>query len=162
MGEPPRSCRAIRRPLQAQNRRVILGICGPGPNRAPEDDPGGHQPLGDALFSAQKLGGHPGRRAPSISQRRSPPRSPVCAGSTGYCLLVAGRLVPASGALFRHLYDEVRLKGGAADFSMDTRPYHEAVGSVLQAAFSQTLLLFYGLVLIILLLSEALLLHKTR
>jgi hypothetical protein len=64
--------------------------------------------------------------------------------------------------LFRRLYDEVRLKEGAADFSLDTRPFRKAVGSVMQVAFSQTLLLFYGPVLIILLLLEALLLHKTR
>ena len=57
-------------------------------------------------------------------------------------------------------YDEVRLKEGAADFSMDTRPFRRVVGSVMQVALSRTLLLFYGPVLIVLVLLESLLLPK--
>jgi hypothetical protein len=64
--------------------------------------------------------------------------------------------------LFRRLYDEVRLKEGAADFSMDTRPFRKAVGSVAQVSFSPTLLLFDGPVLIILLLLESLRPHKVH
>jgi hypothetical protein len=63
--------------------------------------------------------------------------------------------------LFRALFNEVRRKEGTADFSMDTRPFREAVGSVIQVAVSLTLL-FYGPVLIVLLLLESLLLHKAR
>jgi hypothetical protein len=64
--------------------------------------------------------------------------------------------------LFQRLYDEVRVKERAPDFSMDTRPFHKAVGSVIKVAFSRTLLLFYGPVFIVLVLLESLLLHKTR
>jgi hypothetical protein len=65
--------------------------------------------------------------------------------------------------LFRRLYDDVcRRKEGAVDFSMDTRPFRKAVGSVIQVAFSRIILLFYGPVLIVLLLLESLLLHKAR
>jgi hypothetical protein len=64
--------------------------------------------------------------------------------------------------LFRRLYDEVRLKEGATDFSMDTRAFRKAVGPVMQVAFSRTLLLFYGPVLLVLVLLESLLLPKAR
>ena len=65
--------------------------------------------------------------------------------------------------LFRRLYDDVcRRKEGAVDFSMDTRPFRKAMGSVIQVAFSRTLLVFYGPVLIVLLLLESLLLLKAR
>jgi hypothetical protein len=49
--------------------------------------------------------------------------------------------------LFRRLYDEVRVKEGATDFSMDTRPFRKAVGRVMQVTVSRTLLLFCGPVL---------------
>jgi hypothetical protein len=58
--------------------------------------------------------------------------------------------------------NEVRVKEGAADFSMDTRPFRKTVGSVIQVALSRTLLLFYGPVLIVLVLLESLLLPKAR
>jgi hypothetical protein len=64
--------------------------------------------------------------------------------------------------LFRRLFDEVRRKDGTADFSMDTRPFRVVVGSVMQVAFSRTILLFYGPILIVILILEYLLLHKTR
>jgi hypothetical protein len=140
----------------------MLGVCGHGPKRAPEDDPGGHQPFGDLLFSAQRLGGHPGRRAPSFLKGEAHPvylfvpALPVIA----FWLLDAWYL--RQERLFRRLYDEVRLKEGAADFSMDTRPFRRVVGSVMQVALSRTLLLFYGPVLIVLVLLESLLLPKAR
>lgn len=63
--------------------------------------------------------------------------------------------------LFRRFFDEeARGNQKAADLSMDTRPFRNAVGSVMQVAFSWALLLFYGPVLILLL--ESLLLHKAR
>src|SRR5258708_64837 len=46
--------------------------------------------------------------------------------------------------LFRRLYDDVRCKKGEADFAMDTRPFRNAVGSVMRIAFSRTVILFYG------------------
>jgi hypothetical protein len=64
--------------------------------------------------------------------------------------------------LFRRLYDNVRGEEATADFSMDTQPFRKAVGSVMKVTFSRTLLLFYGPVLIVLLLLESLLLHKAR
>ena len=64
--------------------------------------------------------------------------------------------------LFRRLYDDVCDKDASPGFTMDTRRFRKVVGSVMQVAFSRTLLLFYGSVLIILLLLEFLLLHKTR
>jgi hypothetical protein len=64
--------------------------------------------------------------------------------------------------LFRQLYDDVRSKEGVADFSMDTRLFRSAVGSVMQVAFSRTILLFYGPMFLAVLLLEFLLPHKVR
>lgn len=64
--------------------------------------------------------------------------------------------------LFRRLYDDVRSKEGVADFSMDTRPFRNAVGSVMQVAFSRTIILFYGPVFLGVILLEFLLPHKAR
>jgi hypothetical protein len=61
--------------------------------------------------------------------------------------------------LFRRLFDDVRCKEGVADFSMDTRPFRNTVGSVMQVAFSRTIVLFYGPVVLLL---EFLLPQKTR
>ena len=64
--------------------------------------------------------------------------------------------------LFRRVYDNVRGLEATADFSLDTRPFRKAVGSVIQVALSPTFLLSYGSVLIVLLTLESLLLHKVR
>jgi hypothetical protein len=64
--------------------------------------------------------------------------------------------------LFRRLYDSVRQKDGEIDFSMSTEPFHGAVGSVINIAFSRTILLFYGPILIVVILLECLLLQATR
>jgi hypothetical protein len=64
--------------------------------------------------------------------------------------------------LFRHVYDDVRRKEGVADFSMDTRPFRNTVGSLIQVALSRTLILFYGPVFLAVVLLEFLLPHKTR
>jgi hypothetical protein len=64
--------------------------------------------------------------------------------------------------LFRRLYDDVRCKEGVADFSMDTRPFRNTVGSVMQVAFSRTIILFYGAVFLAVLLLEFLLQQKAR
>lgn len=46
--------------------------------------------------------------------------------------------------LWRHLYDDVRKKEGlGSDFSMDTKPFQSRLGW-LQCAFSKTIVLFYG------------------
>lgn len=51
--------------------------------------------------------------------------------------------------LYRKLYDGVRLRADeTADYSMDTRPYESQVSSWLGTMFSRTLLIFYGALLI--------------
>jgi hypothetical protein len=63
--------------------------------------------------------------------------------------------------LFRRLYDKVRGKEGIPNSSIDTWPFHGAAGSVMQIAFSRSLL-FYGQIFIVLPLLKSLLLHKAR
>lgn len=46
--------------------------------------------------------------------------------------------------LFRSLYDEVR-RGEVTDFSMDTTPVEEKAESWVSVAFSRTIVLFYGI-----------------
>jgi len=51
--------------------------------------------------------------------------------------------------LFRKLYDKVRAMGeGHIDFSMDTVPFETEVASWFRVAFSRTLLLFHGTILL--------------
>lgn len=51
--------------------------------------------------------------------------------------------------LFRKLYDKVRAMGEEdIDFSMDTSPVETEVASWLRVAFSRTLLLFHGAILL--------------
>jgi len=55
--------------------------------------------------------------------------------------------------LFRKLYDQVRTTNESSiDFSMNTAPFTAIVASWLRVAFSQTLVLFYGAILIAILL----------
>ncbi len=51
--------------------------------------------------------------------------------------------------LFRRLFDHVRTKNGAPDFSMDVRPLAGEVGPVLAVAMSPTIIGFYGPVLFV-------------
>jgi hypothetical protein len=56
--------------------------------------------------------------------------------------------------LFRKLYDKVRfIDTNAIDFSMNTAPFRANVASLLKVAFSQTLVLFYGAVIVAILLA---------
>jgi hypothetical protein len=56
--------------------------------------------------------------------------------------------------LFRKLYDKVRTTNeDAIDFSMNTTPFTAEVASWLQVAFSQTLILFYGAIVVAILLA---------
>jgi hypothetical protein len=64
--------------------------------------------------------------------------------------------------LFRRLYDDVSCKDASPNFTMDTRPFCKSVESVRRLAFSRTLFLFYGSVLIVLPLLEFLLLYNPR
>ena len=64
--------------------------------------------------------------------------------------------------LFRCLYDDVCGENATPGFTMDTRPFRPVVGSAMQVAFSPTLLLFYGSVLIVVLILDFLLLNKVR
>jgi hypothetical protein len=50
--------------------------------------------------------------------------------------------------LFRALYDEVR-RSQSSDFSMRTDGLHSGVGSWAKAAFSKPLVLFYGVIMIV-------------
>jgi len=56
--------------------------------------------------------------------------------------------------LFRKLYDKVRnTDESSIDFSMNTAPFTAEVASWLAVAFSQTLLLFYGAIVVAILLA---------
>jgi hypothetical protein len=118
--------------------------------------PGGSQPPGDMLFSIKGLGCHSDSWACSISERRIQLHLPVIA----FWLLDAWYL--RQERLFRRLYDDVRCKEGVADFSMDIRPFRNSVGSLMQVAFSRTIILFYGPVFLAVLLLEFLLPQKAR
>jgi hypothetical protein len=62
--------------------------------------------------------------------------------------------------LFRRLYDKVRnTNESAIDFSMDTRSVRAEAGSLCKATFSQTLLVFHGVILATILI-VALITHK--
>ncbi|MGH9551227.1 MAG: hypothetical protein ACRD3W_17725 [Terriglobales bacterium] len=51
--------------------------------------------------------------------------------------------------LFRRLFDDVRVKDGSTDFSMDVEPFRKSVTSVMGVAASPTVLAFYGPVLFV-------------
>lgn len=50
--------------------------------------------------------------------------------------------------LFRRLFDRVRTKSGAQDFSMDVRPFTAEIGSAFVVAMSPTVIGFYGPILL--------------
>ena len=56
--------------------------------------------------------------------------------------------------LFRKLYDKVRtIDESSVDFSMNTAPFTASIASWLKVAFSQTLVLFYGAIVVAILLA---------
>lgn len=55
--------------------------------------------------------------------------------------------------LFRKLYDRVRSENGKSDFSMNTEPVADQVGGLAQVALSRTILPFYGVVLLVIIIA---------
>lgn len=50
--------------------------------------------------------------------------------------------------LFRMLYDNVRSKVPPTDFSLSTKPFDKGFGQWASAAFSKTILIFHGIIIL--------------
>ena len=50
--------------------------------------------------------------------------------------------------LFRQVYDSVRGQNSPVDFSLSTKPFDKGLGDWVKALFSLTILIFYGIVIV--------------